>query len=155
MISEDKGLFMSSIYNSVGMMRVAICGALVIMGIECVAARMPARPSERVENMTAATRTYEHIELDANGVPLIAGTNMKVVELVMAQLAHGWSPEELHFQHPYLTLGQIHAALAYYWDHQQELDADIERRGQFAQAARQKAGPSPLAARLRAQGRLS
>jgi uncharacterized protein (DUF433 family) len=104
--------------------------------------------------MTAANTTYEHVQSGADGVPLIAGTNMKVVELVMAQLAHGWSPEELYFQHPYLTLGQIHAALAYYWDHKQELDADIERRWQFAQAARQKAGPSPLAARLRAQGRL-
>jgi uncharacterized protein (DUF433 family) len=97
--------------------------------------------------MSAVTTVYEHVQLDANGVPLIAGTTMKVVELVMAQQAHGC-------QHPYLTLGQIHAALAYYWDHQQELDADIERRWQFAEAARQKAGPSPLAARLRAQGRL-
>jgi uncharacterized protein (DUF433 family) len=105
--------------------------------------------------MTQATTTYEHVQLDSNGVPLIVGTTMKVVELVMAQRAHGWSPEEIAFQHPYLTLGQIHAALAYYWDHQQELDADIERRWQFAEAARLKAGPSPLAARLRVQGRLS
>jgi hypothetical protein len=49
-------------------------------------------------------------------------------------------------------LGQIHAALAYYWDHRRELDAEIERRGQFAEAARAKAGPSPLAAKLRAKG---
>jgi len=105
--------------------------------------------------MTPATTTYQHIQLDSSGVPLIAGTTMKVVELVMAQRAHGWSPEELVFQHPYLTLGQIHAALSYYWDHQQELDADMERRGQFAEAARRRAGPSPLAARLRAQGQLS
>ncbi len=59
--------------------------------------------------------TYEHVQLDVSGVPIIVGTNMKVVELVMAQLAHGWSPEELHFQHPCLSLGQIHSALAYYW----------------------------------------
>jgi uncharacterized protein (DUF433 family) len=104
--------------------------------------------------MTPTSTTYEHIQLDANGVPLISGTTMKVVELVMAQIAHGWSPEELFFQHPYLTLGQIHAALAYYWDHQQELDADIERRAQFTDAARTKAGPSPLAAKLRTQGLL-
>ena len=104
--------------------------------------------------MTAAT-TYEHIQIDGSGVPIIAGTTMKVVELVMGQLAHGWSPEELFFQHPYLTLGQIHAALAYYWDHKQELDTDIERRWQFAEKARQQAGPSPLAAKLRAQGLLS
>jgi len=105
--------------------------------------------------MIPATTIYEHIQLDTNGVPLIAGTTMKVVELVMAQIAHGWSPEELFFQHPYLTLGQIHAALAYYWDHRQELDADIERRARFAEAVRAKAGPSPLAAKLRAQGLLS
>ena len=101
------------------------------------------------------TMTYEHVQLDTGGVPFIAGTTLKVVELVMAQMAHGWSPEELHFQHPYLTLGQIYSALAYYWDHKAELDADIERRGQWAEQARQEAGPSPLASKLRAQGRLA
>jgi uncharacterized protein (DUF433 family) len=98
--------------------------------------------------------TYEHVQLDSNGVPIIAGTTMKIVELVTAQLAYGWTPEELHLQHPYLTLGQIHSALAYYWDHKEQLDADIERRWEYAEAARRKAGPSPLAAKLRAQGRL-
>jgi hypothetical protein len=53
---------------------------------------------------------------------------MKVVELVVEQQAYGWSPEELHLQHPYLTLGQIHSALAYYWDHLAELDRDVQRR---------------------------
>jgi uncharacterized protein (DUF433 family) len=99
--------------------------------------------------------TYEHIQLDADSVPFIAGTTMKVVELVMAQMAHGWSPEELHFQHPYLTLGQIYSALAYYWDHKAELDADIERRWQWAEQARREAGPSPLVSKLRAQGLLA
>lgn len=98
-----------------------------------------------------ATTVYEHLQIDENGVPFIAGTTMKVVELVMAQLAYGWSPEELHFQHPYLSLGQIHSALAYYWGHKSELDADIERRGQFAEQARQQAGPSRLAEKLHAQ----
>lgn len=97
---------------------------------------------------------YEHIQLDANGIPFIAETTMKVIELVMAQMAHGWSPEELHFQHPYLTLGQIHSALAYYWDHRDSLDAEIERRWQWTEQARQEAGTSPLIAKLRAQGRL-
>jgi len=75
-------------------------------------------------------------------------TTMKVVELVMAQRAHGWSPEELHFQFPGLPLGQIHAALAYYWDHKDELDADIDRWSQYVAQARQEAGPSPLAEKL-------
>lgn len=104
-----------------------------------------------METVLPTTTAYEHIQLNAEGVSFIAGTTMKVVELVMAQMAHGWSPEELHFQHPYLTLGQIHSALAYYWDHKEALDADIERRSQWVAQARQKAGPSLLAAKLTGQ----
>lgn len=74
--------------------------------------------------MIVETR-YEHIQLNEAGVPIIAGTTMKVIELVLDHKAYGWSPEELHFQHPYLSLGQIYSALAYYWDHQVSLDEDI------------------------------
>ena len=56
---------------------------------------------------------------------------------------------------PISTLGQIYSTLAYYWDHKATLDDDIERRRQFAERARQEFGPSPLAARLRAQGLLT
>lgn len=78
--------------------------------------------------MSVTETRYEHIVLSDRGVPLIPGTAMKVIELVREQQAYGWSVEELHFQHPYLSLGQIHSALAYYWDHKDDLDADIERR---------------------------
>jgi uncharacterized protein (DUF433 family) len=101
--------------------------------------------------MTTAT-AHKYVELDANNVPIITGTTMKVIELVAGQLANGWSPEELHFQHPYLSMSQIHSALAYYRDHQSELDADIERREQYATQLRQTAGQSPLVQKLRTQG---
>jgi len=71
---------------------------------------------------------YPYIVIDDAGVPLIEGTRMKVTELVVEKYAYAWSPEELHLQHPYLGLGQIHAALAYYWDHCEEMDEDIARR---------------------------
>ncbi|HEX4960590.1 MAG TPA: DUF433 domain-containing protein [Thermoanaerobaculia bacterium] len=92
--------------------------------------------------MSASLRahvTYPHVEDDGKGNPVLSGTTMKIVEVVMAQKAHGWSPEEIHFQHPELSLGQIHSALAYYWDHQLELDADIERRSRYVEAARRLA----------------
>jgi uncharacterized protein (DUF433 family) len=92
------------------------------------------------------------VEHDDQGVPLIEGTTMKVVELVTAQQTYGWSPQELHFQHPYLSMSQIHAALAYDWDHKAELDADIAERTAYAEQARDEAAPSPLATRLREQG---
>ena len=77
---------------------------------------------------------------------------MKVIELVVEQRAYGWSPEELHFQHPYLTLGQIHSALAYYWDHRDELDRDIERRLERVEELRGLNQPAKLVERLRARG---
>lgn len=76
----------------------------------------------------AVQTSYEHIALDDDRVPFIDGTQTKVVELVLDHKAYGWSPEELHFQHPQLSLGQIHSALAYYWDHQEELDENVQKR---------------------------
>lgn len=98
--------------------------------------------------MLSETR-YDHILLDEDHVPMIAGTTMKVIELVLDHLAYGWSPEELHFQHPYLTMGQIHSALAFYWDHKAELDQDIEFRFQVVDQRQQKAKAIPLAERLK------
>lgn len=109
--------------------------------------------------MTIATLSpntqYKLIVLNEKGVPIIAGTTMKVVELVMAQWTHGWSPEELQFQYPHLNMSQIHSALAYYWEHKDVLDADIEQRRLYAEEMRQANGPSPLAHRLRQTGLLA
>ncbi len=102
--------------------------------------------------MLVETR-YEHVVLDEQGTPTIAGTTMKVKELVAERLAWGWSPEELLLNHPYLTMGKIFSALAYYADHESEIDRSIEADSQLAQELRQNARPSPLLARLRAQGR--
>src|SRR5689334_15660455 len=74
--------------------------------------------------MTMLETRYEHIVLD-DGVPYIAGTTMKVVELAVAHTIWNWDSAELRKQYPHLSPGQIHSALAFYWDHQQEIDADI------------------------------
>src|SRR3954452_16944673 len=103
--------------------------------------------------MTLVETRYEHIGLDDAGFPLIASTTMKVIELVLERSAHGWSPEELHFQHPYLALGQIHSALAYYWDHREAIDADLARRLARADALRQAAPIPPVVQRLKAAAR--
>ena len=100
---------------------------------------------------------YAHIEIDGHGRPIIAGTTMKVVELVMEKNADDSDAEELQRQHPYLTLGQIHSALAYYADHKEDLDAEIERsRAEVEQLekefrVREAASPLPLKQRLQAR----
>lgn len=105
--------------------------------------------------MALTATEHKYVQLDERGVPIITGTTMKVVELVTSQYAYGWSPEELHLNYPHLSMSQIHSALAYYWDHQEEINADMERRFQFAEKLRREAGESPLAARLRSQGLIS
>jgi uncharacterized protein (DUF433 family) len=102
--------------------------------------------------VTLTATEYKYVELDEKNVPLIAGTTMKVIELVQAHLAYGWSPAELHLNHRYLTMSQIHSAFAYYWDHKQELDADMQRRFEYAEKLRLEAGESQAAKKLRAQG---
>ena len=67
------------------------------------------------------------IEIDAAGIAWLAGANVKVIEVAMDKIAHGWSPEEIHFQHAHLSLAQIHAALAYYYENQAALDRQIEQ----------------------------
>jgi uncharacterized protein (DUF433 family) len=100
---------------------------------------------------TAATA---HIRLDSRGVAWIDETNTKVIEVALDQIAHGWSPEEIHFQHPHLSLGQIHAALGYYYDHKTEMDAEIQRSQARVAELRGAAGESPIRKKLRALGKL-
>jgi uncharacterized protein (DUF433 family) len=67
------------------------------------------------------------IELDDRGMAWIAGTKVKVTEVVLDKIAYGSSPEEIHFQHPNLSLAQIHCALTYYYEHQDQVDEQIKR----------------------------
>jgi uncharacterized protein (DUF433 family) len=67
------------------------------------------------------------IELDGRGIAWIGGTKVKVTEVVLDKIAYGWSPEEIHIQHPHLSLAQIHAALTYYYENQSHLDEQIQR----------------------------
>jgi uncharacterized protein (DUF433 family) len=95
---------------------------------------------------------YQHVGLNDLGVPFIVGTTMKVIELVLDQMAYGWSAEELRFQHPYLSLGQIHSALAYYWDHKDVLDADIAQRQERVADLRRTPPVPPLVNRTHTIG---
>lgn len=100
------------------------------------------------------TATLPHVRLDARGVAWIDETNTKVVEVAQDMIAHGWSPEEIHFQHPHLSLAQIHAALGYYYDHREALEEAMRDSLRAAERDRAQAGESPLRRRLREAGRL-
>ncbi|HYL98052.1 MAG TPA: DUF433 domain-containing protein [Blastocatellia bacterium] len=95
-----------------------------------------------------------HLEIDQNGVAWITGANTKVVEVVIDKLAHGSSPEEIYFQYPHLTLAQIHSALAYYYDHKNEIDSEIAVQLERVDNLAEQAKDSPGRRRLRSQGLL-
>jgi uncharacterized protein (DUF433 family) len=73
--------------------------------------------------LTAAFATQT--ELDDRGIAWIAGTKVKVIEVVLVKIAYGSSSEEIHFQHPHLSLAQIHGALTYYYENEDEVDEQI------------------------------
>ncbi|MBI4662230.1 MAG: DUF433 domain-containing protein [Verrucomicrobia bacterium] len=96
---------------------------------------------------------HVHIRLDERGRPWIDDTNVKVIEVVLDHLAYGWTAETIQENHPHLSLAQVYAALAWYYDHQTELDAEIERQDERLRALRAAAAPSPLQRRIAAMRR--
>ena len=100
------------------------------------------------------TAAQNHIRIDENGKAWIEGTNTKVIEVAAEWIAHRISPEEMHLWHPHLSLAQIHAAMAYYYDHQAEIDAEIERSYEEYKQLRAEAQPSPFVEKLRRLGHL-
>lgn len=59
------------------------------------------------------------------GSPVIEGTKFPVRSVVSYVLRQGTTPEELVAQFPHLTLAQVHDALSYYYDHQQDVEEDL------------------------------
>jgi uncharacterized protein (DUF433 family) len=100
-----------------------------------------------------STVAYPHIEIGPNGRLYIAGTPFKVRQLVLDHICYGWGAEEIQREHPQLTLGQIHLALGYYYDHKEELDREIEEGRLLAEEMRAKQGESSLIAKAKAAGR--
>ena len=71
---------------------------------------------------------HPHVEkLDGEAARMVRFPRIRVAQLVMDYLAHGWWPDEICRQYPYLSLAEAHAAMAYYYDHQAEIDNEIEQ----------------------------
>jgi uncharacterized protein (DUF433 family) len=96
---------------------------------------------------------YPHIE-KAVGEParLKRIPRIRVAQIVTDYLAHGWSVDEMCRQHSYLMPAEAHATMAYYYDHQEEIETEIQQELLEADRARTQAPPTALLLRLRAQG---
>jgi hypothetical protein len=97
--------------------------------------------------------SYPHIEKPP-GMParLESHPRTRVAMIVMDYLARGLGPEEIVRHYPYLTLAEVHAAMAYYHDHQQEIDAEIQRELSNLGKSVDANLNSPIWQKLRASG---
>src|SRR5438034_9864582 len=93
---------------------------------------------------------YPHIEIAADGTIYIGRTRFKILMLLMERLAYHWDADELHHQHPQLSLAQIHGALTYYYDHQEELDRQLAERIRQDDQLFAQGGDGPYQRKLRA-----
>ena len=101
-----------------------------------------------------ATTGYAHIDLQPDGTPYIAGTRISVRRIALDHTLHGCSVEEIPEQYEGLTLGQVLSALAYYYDHREEMDRQIAQwRNELEILRAEFAGPhAETVARLKAKG---
>jgi uncharacterized protein (DUF433 family) len=85
-------------------------------------------PAGTVSSSGDVQTEYPHIVRRPDvlgGTPVIAGTRLPVWQVVAA-CNRGISVDELVDTYPNLTRAAAHSALAYYWDHQEEIDAEIQ-----------------------------
>ncbi|WP_019499913.1 DUF433 domain-containing protein [Pseudanabaena sp. PCC 6802] len=101
------------------------------------------------------TLSYPHIEKsDGQSARLQRLPRIRIAQIVMDYIAYGWSVEEICRQHLYLTLAEAHAAMGYYFDHQEEIDQEIRQELQQVQENTAQASKSPFYIRMKAKGLL-
>ena len=104
-----------------------------------------------------ATRTLDqHIEISpgvAGGKPHIIGHRITVHNIAVWHERMGMSVDEIATEYD-LTLADVYAALAYYFDNRSEIDSQIEESRLFVEALRQRT-PSKLKQKLQEQDQTS
>src|SRR5213593_4802841 len=76
------------------------------------------------------------------GRPRVDGHRITVEDVAIWHERMGMSPDEIVSEYPTITLSDVHAALAYYYEHREPIDAAIEEGKRFVEEMRAKAGPS-------------
>lgn len=99
------------------------------------------------------TIDYPHISRVAGDTArLERHPRIRVAQLAADHLGNGWSAEEILRQYPHLTAAEVHAALGYFYDHREEIDAELASEVAAMEAA-DKSPPTALRLRLLAARR--
>jgi len=90
--------------------------------------------------MTARLIKLEYISIDPQirfGKPCISGTRVAVEDIAIMYLKLGDSLEEIAQEYN-LSLASVYAAIAYYYDNQEEIDRRREEGKAYAEKFREK-----------------
>ncbi|MGH2534403.1 MAG: DUF433 domain-containing protein [Thermomicrobiales bacterium] len=94
----------------------------------------------------------EHIEIvQGAGGPKarIAGHRIRVRDVVFWHQELGMSAEEIVKEYPSITIADVYAALAYYWDHRDEIEAEIAASEAFVAEYRKRRPEGSLQEKLK------
>jgi uncharacterized protein (DUF433 family) len=96
--------------------------------------------------VTLPTLSYPHIATHPevmSGRPCIAGTRVRVMDIVAVRQA-GVPDDELleYFSSRTMTRSELHAALAYYYDHADEIDAALAEDAELGRQAERDQAPA-------------
>lgn len=92
----------------------------------------------------------DHIEVTpgiCGGRPCISGHRIRVQDIVAWHESQGQSPDEIVARFPQLSLADVHAALAFYFDHRDEIRQHMADDDAFAESLRSQT-PSRLVTKL-------
>ena len=81
------------------------------------------------------------------GKPCIAGTRIRVQDIHIWHELQGQSADEIVSQFPQLTMGDVYAALSYFWDHRDEIELQMADAETFVAALKDRS-TSPLQRKL-------
>jgi len=102
---------------------------------------------------TSTTAMHPHIEVvGEEPAHLRRLPRIRISMIASAYLSHGYSPEEMCRQFPHLQLSEAYSAMAYYFDHQVQIDSEIEAEMQEYDQLRADKPISPFVRRLRELG---
>src|SRR5690242_14900273 len=83
------------------------------------------------------------------GRPRVDGHRITVEDVAIWHERMGMSPDEIVSAYPTLTLSDVHAALAYYYEYREQVDADIREGERFVAEMKAKSPPSLVQQKLR------
>jgi len=84
-----------------------------------------AEPGGETKTLAVITEHIVSTPDTCGGAPRIAGSRIRVKDIVIWHIHQRMSPETIVSKWPHLTLAGVHAALAYYYDRRAQIDAEI------------------------------